>query len=88
MVGGEEAYAAHPWEMWKNNTFFTTPRSSSSGWEQLAKPKMELEANVEKLFFEESIADQTDELWRLSQVEERYGMAGVEQDEVAPAGVQ
>ena len=48
---------------------------------------MELEEDVEKLFFEEYISDQTEELWRLSQVEEQYGMAGVEQNEVAPTSV-
>jgi hypothetical protein len=54
----------------------------------LAQPMINLEAEVDKLFYELEVAHQAAEIWNVGLVEGTYGMVSLEQESPASDGIQ
>jgi hypothetical protein len=74
VIGGKWASTAHPWNMWRIGRFFAKNKDEEfhgklechSQSSNLVQSKMDFKKYVEKMFFEEHIAHQMEEIWKLS----------------------
>jgi hypothetical protein len=84
VVGGEEASTAHPWDMWSFGSFVTKDKARELHGQnsEFVHSKINLEEHVEKMFLEEHTAQQMD------QMEELYGMVGLEEVEPSSPSIQ
>jgi hypothetical protein len=90
VVGGEEASIAHPWDMWSFGSFVTKDRARELHGQnsEFAHLRINLEEQVEKMFLEENTAQRMEDVWELGQMEEFYGMMGLEEVEPSSPGIQ
>jgi hypothetical protein len=90
VVGGDEAFIAHPWDMWSFESFVTKDRARELSGQnsEFAHSKINLEEHVEKMFLEEYTAQQMEDVWELGQMEELYGMVGLEEVEPSSPNIE
>jgi hypothetical protein len=90
VVGGEEASTAHTWDMWSFGSFVTKDRARELHGQnsEFAHLRINLEEQVEKMFLEEHTTQQIEDVWELGQMEELYGMVGLEEVKPSSPGIQ
>jgi hypothetical protein len=67
VVGSKEASTAHPWDMWSFRSFVTKDRTRELHGQnsEFAHLRINLKEQVEKMFREEHIAQQMEDVWEL-----------------------
>lgn len=92
MVGGGQALASHPWDVWSYRSLFAKTGSEvvnhGSYASELAHLRMELEEHVEKMFMEEYTTQYMEEIYKLCQLEGLAGVMEVEEEELPSPGIQ
>jgi hypothetical protein len=90
VVGGEEAFPAHPWDMWSFGSFVTKDKTRELHGQnnEFAHSRINLKELVEKMFLEEHTTQQMEDVWELGQMEELCGVVGLEEVEPSSPGIQ